>query len=793
MKIRNISCTQFAGVRDRNVAFTDGINVIYGQNESGKSTLVNLLSHTLFQKVRLDGRNENDKIFRSLYFPSSKKGGAPIGDFIDGKVSFEGESGTYTISKEWGAEPRCTLSTPDGVIRDQVTIADIMKREMLYGEGVYSDMLFSSQRSTSISLQTILDAAQKTEAKQEIMNAVNKAFVESDGVSVDAIEGAINKKIEDISGKHWDADRGMPERKAGRWANGLGEILKAYYDLEDAKKVLEDISRLEFDVDRVVESYAAAEAAVVIAESEYNKFNAVSSVFAIQTERIKAVARLESDIKKISSLLEDWPKLESDLSRANLLKTEKENREILDKYEAAKAIKDELDSIDASAILLECPTNAEIMQVKIAQKNIAVLENKLCGMNLNAVVKMFGENYLEITSLRSGERIELNDDTAEITEAVKLTVPGIMEMQLAPANVDVATVELQISEQKQVVESVLEKYGADSVEQLEEYARKITTDKARAENAQNRLNFVLGTMKYEDLENAALAILASPRSKTEIERDIILLCGSGDVNRFVTSKETVLTGYEMEYRGISELKAKAYDLEQELRKTKESLASVEDIPEEYVSVSDPEAYLDMLKREYKFKQQMRDMAFEAKSAASSKLEAYKETLKGDPAAEVEKAERIFAEKKELLDHWRHIYEVFKAQKETIADNPTQIIAERFASNLDIISGGKITSEFPEADKLKMNVYSDNNLLDYGKLSEGTKDTVSLAFRLAVLDHLFPDGGGVIVLDDPFTDMDAQRTADACRLLEDAATRHQIIFLTCKEEYLDILKGNKILF
>ena len=38
MKITNISCTQFAGVRDRSVALTDGINVIYGKNESGKST-----------------------------------------------------------------------------------------------------------------------------------------------------------------------------------------------------------------------------------------------------------------------------------------------------------------------------------------------------------------------------------------------------------------------------------------------------------------------------------------------------------------------------------------------------------------------------------------------------------------------------------------------------------------------------------------------------------------------------------------------------------------------------------
>lgn len=123
----------------------------------------------------------------------------------------------------------------------------------------------------------------------------------------------------------------------------------------------------------------------------------------------------------------------------------------------------------------------------------------------------------------------------------------------------------------------------------------------------------------------------------------------------------------------------------------------------------------------------------------------------------------------------------------------QDIADRFAHYLGVISGGKVESDFPEADKLNMNIYSDNKLLDYGKLSEGTKETVSLAFRLSVLDHLFPEGGGVIVFDDPFTDMDADRTAQSCELIRKCAQRHQVIFLTCKEEYLDSLNGNHVFF
>ncbi len=170
MKIKTISCTQFAGIRDRSLSFGDGINLIYGKNESGKSTLVNLLSRTLFQNARIDGRS--DREFKELYFPGARKDSKAIGDFADGKITIETENGTYTLSKEWGSDARCTLSTPDGVIRDQKKIDAILKDVLLYGEGVYSDMLFSSQHNTDISLQTILDASKKTDAKQEITDAV---------------------------------------------------------------------------------------------------------------------------------------------------------------------------------------------------------------------------------------------------------------------------------------------------------------------------------------------------------------------------------------------------------------------------------------------------------------------------------------------------------------------------------------------------------------------------------------------------------------------------------------------
>lgn len=792
MKIRNISCTQFAGVNNRSVTFDDGINVIYGKNESGKSTLVNLLSRTLFQNVRVDGRK--DKEFKDLYFPVAKKGSAFSADFIDGNVSIETDEGSYVLKKEWGADPRCILTTPGGSVRDQATIDDILKDVLHYGEGVYSDILFSSQRNTSIALQTILDASNKTEAKQEIASAVTKAFAESDGISVDAIEAAINAKIDEIAGKHWNFEREQPEKKTtGRWANGLGEILKAYYALEDAKNVLKEISWMESEADRAAEDYAMKQEAVDASEVEYNKFNNFSNLLIVQSERRKAVTRLESELGKIKDVLGSWPILEDELKTARALQNEKEHRALIDKYEAAKRIYDELEAVDISLLDRPCPTDREILLVKNAQKTIGLLENKLCGMNLNAAIKMLGGNTVEIRSLRTGEVIELSGDTAQVSEAVAIVIPGVMEMQLSPADVDVSYVEAQKAAQQQVIDEIFEKYGVSSLLDIETLSRNIANCRIVSENANNRLSMLLGTTTFEELADSVSSFADPVRSMDEINREIMLVCRTGDVSKFVISKETIAAGYVTEYAGIPELKAKAYDMECELQKAKDSLMTADDIPAEYISVSDPEAYLDGLRRDCRFKQTLRDEAFKQKAAKASSLMTYRETLKGEPSEEFETAQRVFEEQKALLQHWLHISEVFKSKKEEIHDNPLQDIVDRFAENLDIISNGKVSSEFPEADKLNMEIYSGSRRLDFGKLSEGTKDTISLAFRIAVLDHLFPEGGGVIVLDDPFTDMDAERTEGACELLRNCAERHQVIFLTCKEEYLDMLNGYVINF
>ena len=130
MKIKSVSCRQFAGLRNlKPVQFQDGMNIIYGPNESGKSTLVGLIYSLLWQNCKVDGRKDKD--YKKLYFPAEVRSGSR-GSTIDGKLVIEGDDGKYTISKKWGTGGAGDLETPTAVLdesADSKAFAEAMKAQ----------------------------------------------------------------------------------------------------------------------------------------------------------------------------------------------------------------------------------------------------------------------------------------------------------------------------------------------------------------------------------------------------------------------------------------------------------------------------------------------------------------------------------------------------------------------------------------------------------------------------------------------------------------------------------------
>ena len=48
MKINKIKINSFGKLRNKEIEFKNGINILYGENESGKSTIMNFIKNTLY-------------------------------------------------------------------------------------------------------------------------------------------------------------------------------------------------------------------------------------------------------------------------------------------------------------------------------------------------------------------------------------------------------------------------------------------------------------------------------------------------------------------------------------------------------------------------------------------------------------------------------------------------------------------------------------------------------------------------------------------------------------------------
>ena len=113
----------------------------------------------------------------------------------------------------------------------------------------------------------------------------------------------------------------------------------------------------------------------------------------------------------------------------------------------------------------------------------------------------------------------------------------------------------------------------------------------------------------------------------------------------------------------------------------------------------------------------------------------------------------------------------------------------FEDYLGIISNHSITTKTGNDSVI---IASNDNKLTANTLSEGTKETIGLAFKLAVIETLFKNGGGLAIFDDSFTDLDEDRRNEACKLIEKFSQNNQVIFVTCDKVYLGLFTNANVI-
>lgn len=169
----------------------------------------------------------------------------------------------------------------------------------------------------------------------------------------------------------------------------------------------------------------------------------------------------------------------------------------------------------------------------------------------------------------------------------------------------------------------------------------------------------------------------------------------------------------------------------------------------------------------------------ARAAADA---AQLETL-ADPASVCAEEEELLAEKDRLEKRHRAICtarQILLRAKDNLAARYLEPVEKGCRYYMGLLSGANAENIRFSADGAPL-IEEDGVLRKIDGYSVGAQDLLSFCVRIALADVLFAAEPPVLILDDPFVNLDDEKTERAKWLTRELSKRYQILYLTCKKE------------
>lgn len=212
MIIKRVNIIAFGGLKDKVISFDNGINVIYGENEAGKSTIQAFIKIWLYGMSSYKGKDykQNERL---KYMPST-------GETISGELYVESKNKEYIIRRTFGkSKKEDTSSIIDAITGEEISY--ISKDE----PGKY---FFNINRATFINTLFIgqLGVGVRKDKEEEIIDKIANSIGIDDGqVSVDVAIVKLNKYKKSISNVR---KNGCLDVLNEKYSNLLSERYEAY-------------------------------------------------------------------------------------------------------------------------------------------------------------------------------------------------------------------------------------------------------------------------------------------------------------------------------------------------------------------------------------------------------------------------------------------------------------------------------------------------------------------------------------------------------------------------------------
>ena len=800
MHIKSFSTNRFAGLEDLNINFEDGLNVILGENESGKSTIINGIQSSIFKNIKLLKNNNKDKDFIKNFMPISG------GDFIDGKVIISTESGDYEVFREWSNNPNILLKTPNGdLIKDENRVNTILKEALIFGESTYSSIVFAKQKDLKKSIDNIIVDEDIT---KELSDLLRQTLMELDGVSIDVIKKNLDLELDDLY-KRWDIEKNYPENNRGinnPYKVGIGKVLESFYEKENLRIVTDRAFENEKNFEEVSKKLKEI--------SEYrNKCHSEKIDLEVLSEDINKRSILESNMALINKNLNEytdintqWPKNEQKLEfyieeleklekrkekfEKELLEVKKSirKRELIQRIDKIKKINSEKDILEESLKNRKNIVDEDISLLESLNKEIINIET---AINAGKMILKLNNSKKEIFIKRDLEKEEALEENIEYSSKGFISISNedfIIEIKSGEIDYDELSKKHLLL--KSDFENSLKRLEIKDIEEGKENNKNIKEIQYNILKKSEEINYILSNSKLEDLQEELKDL---EDIEENIDESLINFELKNINNEIIEKKSTIkineekINFWKEKYGTQDRLFDMVIEEKTNLKLKEKEYEKLKPLPKEFESTDSFLKRLSFLKEESSNLDEevlrLRTLHLEAKNNLSD--ETYEELKKSSI-----EAQRNFEKNLNRGIKLLKIQKVFFQVKEDLEMDPMESLVKEFKRVLSTITLGKYDNSSID-ETFEIELLKNGNKVPLELLSAGTYDSVALAFRFAILKHLFEENSGYVILDDCLVDLDPIRKKEAVALIQEFGKENQIIFTTCDPTTAQMLGGNII--
>lgn len=778
MKIKSLYIASFGGVKNLKLDFSSGFNVIYAENESGKTTIMSFIKMMFYGSER--GGNSLAKNIRKKYTPWDNSQMA-------GSIDFTHDNKNYRLEKEF----RSSNSTDKSVLFDldlsesQTVSGDIgskifglsqasFERSVFIGQFGFPESDTTAEGEIASKLSNLALSGEENVSFEEVNKRLQKAKLSLMSKSGKAGEYDKNSKLlEEINEEIRKAENAKSKYniKKSDAENLQAEIIlisktaeqlkqkiaveqdcrnyEKYKKLLSLKEELETASKkLTLSDGTVIDDNYLNKIKFCVSKVEKAKNDTLSKENEIVTLKKSIEAGLnppenatEENMQKLQAKIE-LLKLEREDSSQELARREQKLFSLKEKLPEAKNRKKPFNKMFLSfagvllilAIVLIFVSMLAFavsgaLAVVFAVLSFVVRPNDLEYLDkINSDIAFESEKVAEIEKVISEKNFEIGSDTAEY-EAIKAALNATskvienQEQMLAEANDSLEQLKRLEKDAFSELAEIFFKYKTvDSLEEIKELIPEISQKAQAVREIKTELNFYLNELGGISYDTA--------REKLEEMKDINL-----DSN------------IDFNY-----LKSEYEKLLQEISDKKSKIATLVTEAKMQVALSEK---LD----EYKQKQ-----AFLLEKMGAQKQ--YCEIL--DIASEV------------LSESFSEVHSSYGLVLENKASEIFSRLTKEKYSSMTISKSFDITVR-------ERDVFGSR---DIGFLSSGTADQGYLSLRLAIAKLISEEKEALpILLDDSLAQYDDERMKMAIEFLSDYAKEQQIVMFTCHNAIADMASEN----